>query len=87
MRRLRHGELQGIIDEFLKLNCPYAEVTVEGIESKFLKKGLSRKIKEMELDDKIELVVLADFVRLHNKDASFVSENGKISIRFPKIIR
>ena len=80
MRRLKHGELDSIIDEFLSLSSPWIFVVVEDVEPKHLKKQLARKIKSRSLEDSVSATIFRDKVQLRNDQRSWVkNEDGKIS--------
>jgi len=76
MRRLRHGELDSIIDEFLGLSSPLAFVEVEGVEPDRLKKQLARKIKKRELKTIMSVTVLGNTVQLKHSQRSFGTQEG-----------
>ena len=85
MKRLGHGVLDSIIDEFIDLKSIRAFVEVEGVEPEYVHKQLRRKIKYRKLGSTIRADMLGDAVLL--KRLEIRNEGDLILTRTPKIKR
>ena len=82
MRRLRHGELDSIIDEFLGLPGPLALVEVEGVEPHHLKKQLARRIEKRGFKTVMSVTVLGNTVQLkHSQRSLGTQEDNRLIFR------
>jgi len=75
MKYLKRGTYDSIINEFLNKNIKYAFVEVEGISPIKLRKSLSKKIRDRNLNI-IKIVLLGDKVRLEHTERLMGIQRG-----------
>ena len=87
MRRLKSGDVDSILEDFLQLSAPIAYVEYKGVDPSYLKKQLARKIRSKGYE-KISVKLIGNLIQLENKDRSWkTNEEGKLIINIPTIRR